>query len=63
MIRVAEKPTVLGLQATAEYVPVTVLETNGTYAAVEGSLSADDCIVVNASKTIKEGDRIRISEN
>lgn len=63
VIRVAEKPTVLGLQATAEYVPVTVLETNGTYAAVEGSLSADDCIVVNASKTIKEGDRIRISEN
>lgn len=62
-IRVAEKPTILGLEATAEYVPVTVLEKNGRYAAVEGNLSPDDRIIVNASKTVKEGERIRVTEN
>ena len=63
VIRVTEKPTILGLQATAEYVPVTVLEKNGMYAAVEGSLSPTDHIIVTTSKTIKEGDRIRVTEH
>lgn len=62
VIRVQEKSTILGKQATAEYVPVTPLEKNSQYAAVEGNLSSQDFIIVNASKTIKEGDRIRVTE-
>lgn len=63
VIRIQEKSTILGIQATAEYVPVTLLEKNEQYAAVEGNLSSSDLIVVNASKTIKEGDRIRVIED
>ena len=62
-IKVTEKPTILGLQATAEYVPITILEKNSAYAAVEGNLSSSDRIITNASKTIKEGERIRVTEH
>ena len=62
VIKVTESPTILGLCSTAEYVPVTVLEKNSEYAAVEG-LSPTDQIIVTASKAIKEGDRIRIIED
>ncbi len=63
VIRIQEKSTILGIQTTAEYVPVTVLEKNDQYAAVEGNLSSLDFIIVNASKTIKDGDRIRVLED
>ncbi len=63
VIRVTESPTILGLCSTAEYVPVTILEKTSQYAAVEGSLSPTDQIIVNASKAVKEGDRIRIIED
>lgn len=63
VIRIQEKSTILGIQTTAEYVPVTVLEKNDQYAAVEGNLSSSDFIIVNASKTIKDGDRIRVLED
>ena len=62
VIKIQETSTILGRQATAEYVPITCLEKNGQYAAVEGNLSSQDFIIVDASKTIKEGDRIRIAE-
>lgn len=63
VIGIQEKSTILGIQTTAEYVPVTVLEKNDQYAAVEGNLSSLDFIIVNASKTIKDGDRIRVLED
>lgn len=63
VIRVQESPSILGIQPIAEYVPVEVLEKNSQYAAVEGALSPSDCIIVTASKAIKEGDRIRITKD
>lgn len=63
VIRIQENPTILGIQTTAEYVPVSLLEKNDQYAAVEGELSSSDQIIVNASKNIKEGDPIRIVED
>lgn len=63
VLRVQETPTILGVQATAEYVPVDILEQNSQYAAVEGALSTSDRIIVTASKTVKEGERIRIIED
>ncbi len=62
VIKIQETSTILGRQATAEYVPVTCLEKNGKYAAVEGNLSSQDFIIVDASKTVKEGDHVRIAE-
>lgn len=60
VIRIKEDITILGVQAVAEYVPVTLLEKNKEYAAVDGILLSSDEIIVNASKEIKEGERIRI---
>jgi len=38
------------------------LRKNNEYAAVDGMLLSSDEIVVNASKEIKEGERVRILE-
>lgn len=62
VIEIRESETVLGSQLIAEYVPVTLIENNDEYAAVEGEISEYSKIVVRASKTIKEGDRLRITE-
>lgn len=62
VIEIKEDETVLGAQLIAEYVPVTLIENNDEYAAVEGEISEYSKIVVRASKTIKEGDRVRIVE-
>lgn len=62
VIEIREGETVLGSQLIAEYVPVTLIENNDEYAAVEGEISEYSKIVVRASKTIKEGDRVRITE-
>lgn len=62
VIEVREDETVLGLSSVAEYVPVALIESNDEYAAVEGELSEDSKLVVKASRTIQEGDRVRILE-
>lgn len=62
VIQVKEEVTILGMQAVAEYVPVTIIEKNNLYAAVKENLSKTDSIIINASKPIKEGDRVRIIE-
>ena len=62
VIEIKEEETVLGAQLIAEYVPVTLIENNEEYAAVEGEISEHSKMVVRASKTIKEGDRVRIME-
>lgn len=61
-IKVTEEDTVLGRQLRAEYVSVNLIECNDEFAAVYGNVSEHDKIVVRASKGIKEGDRIRITE-
>ena len=60
VLAVGESVTILGAQITAVKIPVTVLEQNGEYAAVDGDFSKYTELVINANKTIKDGDRIRI---
>ncbi len=60
ILGVKEDVTILGVQDVAERIPVTPIEENGQYVAVQEALSAYSAIVTNASKTIKEGDRVRI---
>lgn len=50
VIGVKESNTILGTQWTAQYVPVTLEESNEGYAAVSGNLSGYDKIVFHASK-------------
>ena len=59
---VKEEKTVLGIKPVAQYVPVTLIEHNDEYAAVEGNISEDDKMIVDTNKEIKEGKRVRIVE-
>ena len=56
--------TVLGTVMVARKVEVTVQDKNQTTAAlVEGSLSTDQAVIVQADRELKDGSRVRISEN
>ncbi len=60
VIVVKEEKTILGLQSVAEFVPVALLENNDEYAAVEGSVSAEDKIIYEAGRAVREGERVRV---
>lgn len=51
---------ILGDQYTAIKVPVTVLDQDEEYAAVEGAIGADTLIVSESNKYVEAGDRIRL---
>lgn len=54
--------TVLGTQMQARKVPVTVLEKNGTTAALEeGAIHSDQQIIVSADRAVDAGSRVRVS--
>lgn len=56
--------TVLGTVMTARKLEVTVQDQNQTIAALgEGSLSTDQAVIVQADRELKDGCRVRISEN
>ena len=52
----------LGTQQTAKRVPVTVLEKDGTKAAIVSELRKEDQIIVSSEKFVTGGDRVRIKE-
>lgn len=51
---------ILGDQYTAIKIPVTVLDQDEDYAAVEGAIGADTLIVSESNKYVEAGDRIRL---
>ena len=51
---------ILGDQYTAIKVPVTVLDQDEDYAAVEGAIGVDTLIVSESNKYVEAGDRIRL---
>lgn len=56
--------TVRGTVMTARKLEVTVQDQNQTTAALgEGSLSTDQAVIVQADRELKDGCRVRISEN
>lgn len=60
-VLVAEVRTgILGDQYTAIKVPVTVLDQDEDYAAVEGAIGVDTLIVSESNKYVEAGDRIRL---
>ena len=57
---VQEQETVFGQELTAGAMPVTVLDKNEQYAAVEETVSGD--VVVSTNKELTDGSRVRITE-
>ncbi|BCN30209.1 biotin/lipoyl-binding protein [Anaeromicropila herbilytica] len=56
------KKTILGDELLAVKVPVDVVEKDDTMAAVEGSLSVDDNVIISSNKNINENDRVRLEQ-
>ena len=57
--RIRTGDSVLGEVEYAEFVNVTVIETDAQYAAIEGPLLNTDQVIVSSSKPFSEGDRVR----
>lgn len=57
---VEEQNTVLGIQNVLVRIPVTVLESGDTTAAVSGALSADSVVVSGSNKPLSTGAKVRL---
>lgn len=57
-----ESETVLGKEKVARKVNVTIEDQNQSRAAVSGALSNSDKVIVGSSKSIFEGDRVRLKD-
>lgn len=55
-----EEETVLGTEWVTARVMVTILDKDDSNAAVESALMSDDQIIIGSSKSIQEGDRVRV---
>ncbi len=60
VLTVGEEETILGPQAVAERVDVTLLLRDARFAAVSGSLSAGDRIIAFSERRIEEGERVEV---
>jgi len=59
--RIRTGQSVLGEMEYAEFVTVSVIETDAQYAAVNASLSDQDWVIVSSGKPLSANDRVRSS--
>ena len=57
--RIRTRQSVLGEVEYAEFVAVTVQETDARSAAIDAALLAQDQVIVLSNKPVSEGDRVR----
>ena len=57
-----EKDTILGAETAVDKVQVDILDKNNEQAAIEGSFSWGQQFVLTSSKTLRNGDRVRLVE-
>ena len=57
-----EKDTILGTETAVDKVQVEILDKNNEQAAVDGAFSWDQKFVLTSSKTLRDGDRVRLLE-
>ena len=57
-----EKDTILGTETAVDKVQVEILDKNNEQAAIDGSFSWDQKFVLTSSKTLRDGDRVRLLE-
>lgn len=62
VLALEEQNTLLGLQNVLVSLPVTVLESGDTTAAVTGALDHTTQIVVGSNKAVAAGDRVRVND-
>lgn len=60
---IESKNTIMGEELIVSKVEVTVLNKDYRTAAIEGSLTSDQQIVISSNKNISAGDRVRLVEN
>lgn len=58
---VRETETALGLEQAVERIPVDVLDSNESYAAVSGALSLQE-LVISGNEALSDGDRVRLEK-
>ena len=57
-----EKDTSLGTETAVDKVQVEILDKNNEQAAIDGTFSWDQKFVLTSSKTLRDGDRVRLLE-
>ena len=57
--RIRTGESVLGEMEYAEFVNVTIIETDAQYAAIDAALLDKDQVIVSSNKSFSEGDRVR----
>lgn len=57
-----EKDTILGTETAVDKVQVEILDKNNEQAAIDGTFSWDQKFVLTSSKTLRDGDRVRLRE-
>lgn len=57
-----QEETILGKEYKAKRIPVTVVEKDGTSAAITSTLSAEDKVIIGSSKEIAPEDKVRLKE-
>lgn len=57
-----EKDTILGTETAVDKVQVEILDKNNEQAAIDGAFSWDQKFVLTSSKTLRDGDRVRLRE-
>ena len=62
VLAIEQKATILGQQNIVVSLPVTVVETGDTTAAVSGALDADTQVIVSSTRAAQAGDRVKIHD-
>jgi hypothetical protein len=57
---VSDKDTALGEEVVAEQLEVQVEDQNSAYAALNAGIASDQTVIVNANKSLADGDRIHV---
>ena len=57
-----EKDTILGTETAVDKVQVEILDKNNEQAAIDGAFSWGQQFVLSSSKTLRDGDRVRVLE-
>ena len=57
-----EKDTILGTETAVDNVQVEILDKNNEQAAIDGAFSWNQKFVLTSSKTLRDGDRVRLLE-
>ena len=62
VLAIEQKATILGQQNIVVSLPVTVVETGDTTAAVSGALDADTQVIVSSTRAVQAADRVKIHD-